>query len=406
MKTIVFIETNKSGSSREALIAAENLGYYIVLLTKNEKHISQREQFVEVHFMIKVRSHTEEFLTVEIKKLQRRGCMIEAVVSFIDSYVSIASLLHNQFSFNSINVNSIKVMENKLLTREYLQNTRFSVPYSPIDNLDSWLKENPKEDRKWPIFLKSPVSTGSKDVVKIHNLGMLRKEYDSLKKKVKQKTLFVEPFIKGPQYLVEAVIFKGNVSCVAVFKQDILTKPRNIIIGYSHVVNLQTKFMQQLVQATEEIVDIFGLENGALHLEIRYSNNKWNLIEINPRISGGAMNQMVLASTGINLVKETLKIFLEQSPDLKIEKRRYVYTRYKVVDEEGVLEKITGKTKASKMKGVYEVYVKPKKGTVLRLPYSMGNRYAYVIAIGNSEQEAKQRALEAINTIQFHIKKQ
>lgn len=36
MDTIVFIETNKSGSSREAIKAAEKLNFFTVLLTKKQ----------------------------------------------------------------------------------------------------------------------------------------------------------------------------------------------------------------------------------------------------------------------------------------------------------------------------------------------------------------------------------
>jgi hypothetical protein len=54
MRTIVFIETNKSGSSREAIKAAERLGYFTVLFTNRQKYIQQRTEFPEVHQMILV----------------------------------------------------------------------------------------------------------------------------------------------------------------------------------------------------------------------------------------------------------------------------------------------------------------------------------------------------------------
>ncbi len=54
MRTIVFIETNKSGSSREAIKAAERLGYFTVLLTNKKNFINQRTEFPDVHQMILV----------------------------------------------------------------------------------------------------------------------------------------------------------------------------------------------------------------------------------------------------------------------------------------------------------------------------------------------------------------
>jgi hypothetical protein len=52
LKTIVFIGTNKSGSSREAIKAAEKTGYFTVLFTNNEKQVQQRKEYTDVHEMI------------------------------------------------------------------------------------------------------------------------------------------------------------------------------------------------------------------------------------------------------------------------------------------------------------------------------------------------------------------
>ena len=67
------------------------------------------------------------------------------------------------------------------------------------------------------------------------------------------------------------------------------------------------------------------------------------------------------------------------------------------------MEKVTGKGRARKSPGVIEVYVKPRKGTKLIPPLSMGHRYAYVIATGASMEEAKKFAKNAANEIKFHL---
>lgn len=52
MNTIVFIETNKSGSSREAIKAAEKLNFFTVLLTDQKRFLEERSEFPDVHQMI------------------------------------------------------------------------------------------------------------------------------------------------------------------------------------------------------------------------------------------------------------------------------------------------------------------------------------------------------------------
>ena len=52
MKTIVFLGTQKSGSSREAVRAAERLGFYTVVLTDQPRQRKQRSEYPDIHLMI------------------------------------------------------------------------------------------------------------------------------------------------------------------------------------------------------------------------------------------------------------------------------------------------------------------------------------------------------------------
>jgi biotin carboxylase len=120
-------------------------------------------------------------------------------------------------------------------------------------------------------------------------------------------------------------------------------------------------------------------------------------------MSGGAMNRIILEGTGINLVKETLKLYLGQDPILKATKKTHVYAKYLTINSRGRLVKVTGKNKASNYDGVKEVYVKPRKGAILTKPYSLGDRYAYVIATADNPEQAKEIALSAAKEIKFYL---
>ena len=52
MKTIVFINTNKLGSSREAIKAADLLGYYTILITDKIKYMETRTEFPDIHLIL------------------------------------------------------------------------------------------------------------------------------------------------------------------------------------------------------------------------------------------------------------------------------------------------------------------------------------------------------------------
>lgn len=400
LKTIVFIGTNKSGSSREATRAAENLGYFTVLFTANVRQFEQRTQYPDIHKMIVVNTHDLEEMRREIKKLQAVGLDVLNIVSFVDPFVHIASTLCDEFCDNRISSNAIAIMEDKEQTRNFLMNESYSPKFQIIQPGEEFAGKS-----TFPMMIKSPKSTGSKDVLLAKNKQLLTKHVTALQKKYPEEPVIAEEYVVGPQYLVEVIVEKGQPHLIAVLMQDITQGKRFIITGYRVLAVVPQKIQESLEVLCQSLVKRFELETGAFHLELRLTPKGWKLIEINPRISGGAMNKMLEAAFGINVVKETIKLLLGETPNLTPTMQNYVYTKYLVVRRKGILEKVTGKTRATNSTGIYEVYVKPKKGTLLIPPLSMGHRYAYIIAQATSIREAVRFAEAAAREIQFHMRK-
>ncbi|MFJ6208456.1 ATP-grasp domain-containing protein [Lysinibacillus sp. NPDC092081] len=399
MKTIIFIGTNKSGSSREATRAAEKLGYFTVLFTNNEKQLQQRKAYPDIHKMILIDTSNIEDMKDEIYNLTKTGLEIKSIVSFVDPFVHIASILCDEFCDNYTSSTAIEMMEDKEKTRNFLKNQ----PYSPKFFL---LKPNESfsNNMAFPLIVKSPKSTGSKDVLLANDSDQLKKHLSHLRSKNPRETIMIEEYIEGPQYLVEALVYKRQAHVIGIIEQEITQGKRFIITGYGVLVKAPKEIQTGLEEVLQSIVKAFNIENGALHLELRLTKDGWKLIEINPRISGGAMNTMLHAAFGFNLVEETLKLFLGERPDINPKHRKFVYTKYVIVESKGILEKVIGRNKATNTPGVVDVYVKPKRGTLLTPPLSMGHRYAYVIAEGTTLAEAKNKAINAAKEIKFILK--
>lgn len=399
MKTIVFIGTNKSGSSREATKAAEKLGYFTVLFTSNERQFEQREQYVDIHKMIFVDTSNMEAMEAEILKLQSIGFDIKMIISFVDPYVHVASMLCDMFCQNLTSSKAIEIMEDKEATRKLLQSTLYSPQFTVIAP-----SEKPAGKLAFPIIIKSPKSTGSKDVLMAKDMKEFNKHLTALQQKYPSESIISEEYLKGEQYLVEVIVQEHRPHIIAVMRQDITRGKRFIITGYQLFANIPPNLVTGLETLCKSIVEIFDINTGAFHLELRLTTNGWKLIEINPRISGGAMNRMIEAAFGINLVEQTLKLFLGDKPDFTPKHYHFVYTKYLIVHKKGRLEKVTGKLRALKSPGIFDVYIKPKKGTILIPPLSMGHRYAYIIAQGSSISEAVSRANRAAHEIKFHMR--
>lgn len=404
MDTIVFIETNKSGSSREAIKAAEKLNFFTVLLTKKTKFINERTIFPDVHQMIFTDINDYDNIITTIEKLNKSGKNIKGIFSFIDPYVYVAARLSEKFCSNIVSTNAIHHMENKILTRNVLKDLPISLSYliyKPTESLSSFLKKTNKIN--FPLIVKSPKSTGSKDVLLVKNNDQLILSIQSLLKKLPNEEILLEEYIDGPQYLVEILVQNGKVHIIAVIEQEITLFERFIVTGYSLLGQVDKRLYNSLFNAVNSVIQAFNMKNGACHLELRRIKDVWKLIEINPRISGGAMNDIIEIGHGINLVQETIRLMLGNKPSLNKKHHKYVYAHYLTVKSKGKLIRVTGKNRSSKCPGVEKVYIKPKKGTFLKPPTSMGHRYGYVIAASYFKTEAKKIALEAAKEISFEI---
>ena len=402
MKTIIFIGGNKSGSSREAIKAAERLGFFTVLLTDREVFLENRLDFPDVHLMILMELSDYDLVKEKIREIQEQGKIVGAILSFIDPFVNIAAKLSIEFGLNSVSPDPLVKMEDKVLTREILKNLPVSpyfTRYRKSDSLDDFIY---KQKGLYPLIVKTPVSTGSKDVLFVEDDRELAQSINTLLKKGSSEVL-IEEYLEGPQYLIEACVYNGKVHIVAVIEQEITFFNHFIVTGYCLLGDMDIVFYNKIYETVCLVLEQFDFKNGSCHIEMRLMNHEWKLIEINPRISGGAMNRIIETAFGINLVEETIKIYLGQEPNLEKKFARFVYAHYLTSDSIGILIKVTGKKRCSRLPGIEEVFIKPKKGKVLHPPLSMGDRYGYVLASSDNKEEAMRIAKEAAKEIRFYL---
>ncbi|MBS4215103.1 MULTISPECIES: ATP-grasp domain-containing protein [Neobacillus] len=401
MRTIVFIETNKSGSSREAIKAAERLGYFTVLLTNRKNFIYQRTEFPDVHQMILVELSDYDKLKKNLVKLQKQGKQIKGILSFVDSFVHVAAALSEEFCHNVVSADPILKMENKVLTRELLKGLPMSPHYAIYTADESLEKFIQKQKRYLPLIVKAPLSAGSKDVLLAKSENQLKLAIQKLLKKSEQ--ILLEEYLTGPQYLIEVLVHNGKVHIVAIIEQQITFLQRFIVTGYCLLPDINQRLYYSILETVSSIVKAFQMKNGACHLEMRFVNGAWKLIEINPRISGGAMNRIIEVGFGINLVEETIQLMLGNEPSLTKKRSKYVYAHYLTVDSRGKLIKVTGKNRISQYPGVEEVHIKPQQGQIVRPPLSMGDRCGYILASSDVKEEAKRIARNAASEIRFYL---
>jgi biotin carboxylase len=376
------------------------MGYYTVLLTNNPSVLVKRLEYPHAHSVRMCDLDDLSEIEGAIDRLTLEGYSVCAVVSFIDPYCLTAAVISEKYGLRSFSHRSIAVMLDKIETRERLRGT----PYSPFyhvahdDSLAAYII------RRLPLVLKSPVSSGSKDVLLAATAAEYKRAFRLLKERHPSAPVLAEAYIDSSQFLIETLTVAGKTHIAAVVEQDVVFNGRFIVTGYRITAGKTGGEYNSLREAAETIIERFGMADGPCHLEMRRWNGGWALIEANPRISGGAMNSLIRTAYGVDLARETLRQALGYAPDLKPEWHTETYLHYLTVPKGGILERVTGKAAAQNCPGVEHVYIKPRKGAVLSPPVSMGHRYAYVIASGATAREAERNAKTGTGMIHFHLR--
>jgi biotin carboxylase len=321
-------------------------------------------------------------------------------------------LLAREYGLRYFSSDAILAMLDKIKSREILEGSPYAPFFCKIDGCNplQFMKRAVVPDENLPLILKRPLSAGSKDVHKAETYGEYLKMFADMKKNFPNESILAEEYLDGPQYLVETVTVNSKVHIIAIIEQEITFTGRFIVTGYKMILDHENEFYKSLKEAVSFIIDKHGMKDGPCHLEFRYikhnRNNKtrWKLVETNPRISGGAMNLFIETAYGINLVRETLKFALGETPELEYRHKKETFLQYAIVPREGRLIKATGKNIALNCKGVEHVYIKPKKESLIMPPVSMAHRYAYVIATGKTAAEAIKNAKDGVSRIKFHLR--
>lgn len=402
MESILFIESARSGSSREALKAAIHLGFTPILLTRKKRFLRQFDTSHSSHKIFFVEHINETVIRDTIHKLQQKGYTLRAIMSFVDPYVSLAATLSNEYCQTAISAEALIALENKCETRNVLRTNATSIRHEAF--IPSTIQPSfYTAGRNFPQILKKAISNGSKDLFTIETAEQLEGVIDNILTMNSHEQWLLEEYVEGPQYIIELAVYKGIPTIIAIIQQQITHDVTFIVTGYEVCMTIERKMYEELSYAVEAILRDIGLQHGTCHLEMRYTDRGWKLIEINPRMSGGAMNRMVEEAFGISIVEETIKLFIGEEPDFRKKKMQPVYTSYITLAKAGYLLQIEGTEQAQATPGIIELNVSAEIGSLMMPALSMGCRYGYVMAKGNTEEEAKNRAEHAANLLTFYL---
>ncbi|MCX4676224.1 ATP-grasp domain-containing protein [Streptomyces sp. NBC_01433] len=126
--------------------------------------------------------------------------------------------------------------------------------------------------------------------------------------------VLVEEYLAGPEISVECVTQHGVTTALAVTRKEVAFPPYFEEVG--HTVSAGDPLLPEVAPVAVQAVRALGVTAGVQHVEMRLTASGPRIIEVNSRIGGDLIGQLVRLATGLDLPRIAADIACGQIPDL------------------------------------------------------------------------------------------
>jgi biotin carboxylase len=148
---------------------------------------------------------------------------------------------------------------------------------------------------------------------------------------------------------------------------------------------------------------VLGLEWGPLHWELRVQEGRAVPIEVNPRLAGGFIPELVRHAQGVDLILQTLRLVAGQAAELEPRHARNASIRFLFAPAAGRLAAVEGVEAARARPGVVDVSLYRSPGDELALHGDFRDRIGHVMACADGFDAASRAAAEARDAVRIQV---
>lgn len=122
--------------------------------------------------------------------------------------------------------------------------------------------------------------------------------------------ILLEEFVNGPEYSVELFVERGAATVVAICSKALGPPPFFVEIAHAAPAAVSDKLAAELSRTATAAVAALGADNCVAHVELRVRQEQAYVIEVNLRVAGGRMGDLVGTVTGWDLAAVELDLAL------------------------------------------------------------------------------------------------
>lgn len=386
-RAVVFVESNTSGTGRLFARAARSLGYRQVLVTARPGAYAYLDEPGAPEVVVVPRAD-EETVAEAIEQRFGGGAGVAGITSSSEYFVAAAASLAARFGLPGPDAGAVRAARDKSHQRRVLAAGGVCVPAFRVAATAPEAVWAAREIGT-PVVVKPVGGSGSAGVRACATSAEVGRHAATLVSRAiasgGDRRLLVEALVHGPEFSVE--VFSGRV--IGITRKHLGTPPHFVEAGHDFPAAVHGATAEALASAAIRGTELLGLGWGPLHWELRVDGEGRAVpMEVNPRLAGGFIPELVRHARGIDLVRETVRLVTGGEPDVDPTVDRHASIRFLFSPAAGRLDAVEGVDQARSIDGVAEVALYRSAGDVLAIEGDFRDRIGHVIAVADAAEEA------------------
>ncbi len=398
-KALLFVESNTSGTGRLFARTARSMGFAPVLITtRPEKYAYLAE--ADAPEVVVVPRADEDELHALVAARWGGAAGVAGITSSSEYFIATAAALAARFGLPGPDAASVRAARDKSWQREVL--AAGGVP-SPAFRAVSSAPEAVAAAREigFPVVLKPVDGSGSVGVRACADVAEAGSHAALLFASGGEGArVLVESLVAGDEFSVE--VFSGRV--VGITRKHLGAPPFFVEAGHDYPADVPGEAAAALVDSVTRGTALLGLGWGPLHWELRMDREGRAVpMEVNPRLAGGFIPELVRHAQGIDLIHETLRLVVGQEPELAPSRRRHASIRFLFAPGAGRLAEMEGVPEALDLADVVEVSAYRRPGDEIAVHGDFRDRIGHAVACADEAGTAARAAERARDTVRVRV---
>ncbi|PHM23950.1 ATP-grasp domain-containing protein [Xenorhabdus budapestensis] len=310
---IIALEALTFGLSRLADAAKKN-GCILILLT-HDKTVYDYELSRPDTDKIKV-IEVDTFCDDAVTDVIRKEKDVAAILSMTDTWSLHCLTINKRLGLSGHNPDAIHLIRDKYRLRNHLYNSGLSAGKSKLVDPVQFDRATIAQGINYPCIVKDTAGTGSQNVWIAYGEEELTQILDKASSAVLRGQITVEPFFSGTLYSLETLTWQGETRVIALTSRIMSPEPFFREEAFSSPVMLDIPQSTALQQWINSVLNCVGYDNGFAHTEFMFTENGFEVIEINPRLGGVQIGEALCQSLGINIYESWIEMALGKRPML------------------------------------------------------------------------------------------